>query len=99
MDIIASILMLAVTVEALVEYGKSIGKAIADKQAKTAITQLCAVAVSIGLCGLTRADLYAAIGVEFSLPWVGRILTGIFASRGANFVSDLIGRLTQKNPL
>ena len=35
--------MLAVTVEALVEYGKSIGKAIADKQAKTAITQLCAV--------------------------------------------------------
>ena len=99
MDIIASILMLAVTVEALVEYGKSIGKAIADKQAKTAITQLCAVAVSIGLCGLAGADLYAAVGVEFSLPWVGRILTGIFASRGANFVSDLIGRLTQKNPL
>ena len=99
MDIIASILMLAVTVEALVEYGKSIGKAIADKHTKTAITQLCAVAVSIGLCGLAGADLYAAVGVEFSLPWVGRILTGIFASRGANFVSDLIGRLTQKNPL
>mgnify|MGYP001663011458 CR=1 FL=1 len=99
MENIALILMLAVTVEALIEYGKSIGKAIADKQAKTAITQLCAVAVSIGLCGLAGADLYAAVGVEFSLPWVGRILTGIFASRGANFVSDLIGRLTQKNPL
>ena len=57
MENIALILMLAVTVEALIEYGKSIGKAIADKQAKTAITQLCAVAVSIGLCGLAGADL------------------------------------------
>ena len=96
MDKIALILMLAITVEALVEYGKSIGKAFADKQARTAITQFCAVAVSIGLCGLAGADLYAAIGVEFSLPWVGRILTGIFASRGANFVSDLVGKLTQR---
>ena len=94
MDKIALIIMLAVTVEALVEYGKSIGKAFADKQAKTAITQLCAVAVSILLCGVAGADMYAAIGVPFAWPWVGVVLTGIFASRGANFVSDLIGKLT-----
>ena len=97
MEHIALILMLAITVEALVEYGKSIGKAIADKQVRAAVTQLCAVAVSMGLCGLAGADLYAAIGVEFSLPWVGPILTGIFASRGANFVSDLVGKLTRKS--
>ena len=95
MENIALIIMLAVTVEALVEYGKSIGKAFADKQAKTAITQLCAMAVSVGLCGLAGADMYAVIGVPFSVPWVGTILTGIFASRGANFVSDLVGKLTQ----
>lgn len=95
MENIALIIMLAVTVEALVEYGKSIGKAFADKQAKTAITQLCAMAVSVGLCGLAGADMYAVIGVPFSVPWVGTILTGIFASRGANFVSDLFGRLTK----
>ena len=95
MENIALIIMLAVTVEALVEYGKSIGKAFADKQAKTAITQLCAMAVSVGLCGLAGADMYAVIGVPFAVPWVGTILTGIFASRGANFVSDLFGKLTK----
>ena len=94
MENIALIIMLAVTVEALVEYAKSIGQAFRDKQAKMAVTQLCAVAVSIGLCAAAGADLYAAIGVPFTVPWVGRILTGIFASRGANFVSDLVSRLT-----
>ena len=34
MDKLALIVMLAVTVEALVEYGKSIVKAFADRQAK-----------------------------------------------------------------
>ena len=55
MENIALIIMLAVTVEALVEYAKSIGQAFWDKQAKTAVTQLCAVAVSIGLCAAAGA--------------------------------------------
>ena len=50
MDKLALIVMLAVTVEALVEYGKSIVKAFADRQAKTAITQIMAVIVSVLLC-------------------------------------------------
>ena len=45
------------------------------------------------LCFAVGADFYTALGVEFAFPWVGTLLTGIFASRGANFVSDLIGRL------
>lgn len=94
MDKIALVIMLAVVVEALVEYGKSIGKAFADKQAKTAITQLCAVGVGILFCGAAGADMFAAVGVTFQIPWLGIILTGIFASRGANFVSDLVGKLT-----
>lgn len=94
MDIIAMVIMLAVIIEALVEYGKSIGKAFADKQAKTAITQLCAVAAGILVCGAAGVDMFAAVGVEFAVPWLGIILTGIFASRGANFVSDLVGKLT-----
>ena len=49
-----------------------------------------------GTAGAAGADLYAAIGVPFTMPWVGRILTGIFASRGANFVSDLVSTLTAK---
>ena len=95
MDKLALILMLAVTAEALVEYGKSIGKAFSERQIKTAVTQLCAVAVSVLLCFAAGADLYAAIGVELAFPWIGMILTGIFASRGANYISDFIGKLTQ----
>ena len=93
MDKLVLVLMLAVTVEALVEYTKNIIKAFTDKCYKCAIVQLCAMVISIVLCVLGNADMYAALGVPFIVPGIGMVLTGIFASRGANFVSDLIGRL------
>lgn len=96
MDKIALIIMLAVTVEALVEYGKSFAQAITGGKYTAVVLQLCAAVVSVLLCVLSGADMYAALGVPFSLPAVGMVLTGIFASRGANFVSDLIGRLRGK---
>lgn len=83
-------LVLAVTVEGLMEYGKSIAE---GKGAKTIGLQLGALGVSIFLCLMAGADIYAWLGVPFALPYVGSVLTGIFASRGANYVSDLIGRL------
>ena len=70
-------LAMAVTVEGLIEYIKTVGKAVLAKQWKTAATQGCAL----------------ALGVTFALPWVGTLLTEIFASRGSNYVSDLVGRL------
>ena len=93
MNMVVLVLMMAVTVEAMVEYGKSIGRAIIAGEAKTAITQLSAVLISVLLCFATGADLYAMLGVSFAWPWVGILLTGIYASRGANFVSDFISRL------
>ena len=54
------------------------------------------IIMSVLLCVLSGADMYAALGVPFSLPAGGMVLTGIFASRGANFVNDLIGRLRGK---
>ena len=92
MENMALILMLAVTAEGLVEYGKSVGKALVERQA---VTQIGAVIVSVLLCFAAGADLYAAIGVELVYPWIGVLLTGIFASRGANYISDFIGKLTQ----
>ena len=44
------VLMMAVTVEALVEYAKTFGKAIIEKQWKTAATQAGAVALGVSLC-------------------------------------------------
>ena len=83
-------LVLAVTVEGLVEYVKSVAE---HKEWKTIALQLGAAAVSILLCLASGADLYAALGVEFAAPFGGCALTGIFASRGANYASDIIGKL------
>lgn len=87
------ILALAVTVEAMVEYVKSVVKMVTERNVKTLITQLSALAVSILLCFAAGADLYAALGLSFSIPGIGIVLTGIFASRGANYVSDLVRKL------
>ena len=60
------VLMMAVTVEALVEYAKTFGKAILEKQWKTAATQAGAVALGVSLCFSAGADFYAALGVSFN---------------------------------
>lgn len=96
MEGMALVLILAVTVEAVVEYIKSICAAFSGEGAKAAVLQLAAAVVSISLCFAADADLYAALGILFVKPAVGVVLTGIFASRGANFVSDLVGRMHQK---
>lgn len=93
MDWIFLIIVVAVTVEALVEYGKSIWQLFAEKNKKSIALQLCALAGGIVLCLVTGADIYSPIGIVFKYLGVGCLLTGVFASRGANYVSDLIGRL------
>lgn len=93
MNMIVLVLMMAVTVEALIEYAKTFGKAIIEKQWKTAATQAGAVALGVLLCFGVGADFYAALGVNFNVAWIGIALTGVFASRGANYVSDLVKKL------
>ena len=93
MEAIVLVLMLAVTVEALVEYGKLLGQAAVSRDYQGLAVMAAALVVAVLLCFATGADFYVALGVQFAYPWVGVLLTGVFASRGANFVSDLIGRL------
>ena len=52
MDKLALVLMLAVTAEALVEYGKSLAAAFGGGDYKAAVLQLCAAVVSVLLCVL-----------------------------------------------
>lgn len=93
MEQLALALMMAVTAEGLVEYGKSAAAALAGGGWRAAALQGGAAAVSVALCLGSGADLYAPLGVQFAAGWVGPVLTGIFASRGSNYLSDLIGRL------
>ena len=93
MDTIVLVLVLAVTVEALVEYGKLLGQAALSRDYQGLAVVAAALVVAVVLCFATGAVFYAALGVQFAYPWVGVLLTGVFASRGANFVSDLLSRL------
>lgn len=84
--------VIAVTVEGLVEYAKTIC-AVWHSGKKAVILQGAAVAVSVLLCLLVGADVYGALGVQFAWVPAGSVLTGIFAARGSNYISDLVGRL------
>lgn len=86
-------LALALIVEAFIEYAKSIGKGFASGEWKTAVTQLCAVAVAQILCFATGLDVFKLVGLEFAWTWLGIVLTGIFISRGSNYAADFVKRL------
>lgn len=93
MSMIALSIVMAITVEGLVELGKSIGKAALDGDRKTAATQLAALIISCALCMAAGADVYDALGVSFAVPWLGMVLTGILASRSSNYIADFVKRL------
>ena len=90
MNAIVLAILMAVTVEGLVEYGSTIYKAFCNGEVKTAVKQIAACVAGIVLCVLVGADFYAGIGVTFKVAITGTVLTGIFVSRGANYVSDLV---------
>lgn len=86
-------LVTAVTVEALVEYCRTAAKTVRGGGWLSALLQGAAVVLSVGICLLSGADIYGALGIAFRWPPVGSVLTGIFAARGANYVSDFVGQM------
>ena len=96
MQTVVLILVLAITVEAIIQYSKTIIEMLEKKQYKTFATQLAAILLSVFICFTAGVDLYTLVGVSFTLPWFGMLLTGIVVSRGSNYTSDFIKRL--QNP-
>ena len=96
MEGIVLIVVLAIVVEALVEYGKSFLEACRSGGWRAIVLQLVALLAAVLLCFAAGADLFNTLGVEFAAPWIGTLLTGIFASRGSNYVNDLIGKIREK---
>ena len=93
MQMILLAIVMAVTVEALIEYVKQIARAMSSGEIKAAATQVVSILLGVLLCLAVGADVYGALGVAFAVPWAGTVLTGIFASRGSNYISDLAKRL------
>lgn len=93
MSMILLAIVMAIIVEALVEYGKTILSAVENHEYKTAVTQLLAIALAVMLCFAVQADVFLALGINFNVQWIGILLTGIFASRGSNYVSDIVKKI------
>ena len=92
---ISGIIAVAVLIEGLVQYGKTIVDMVENGEKKTAITQCITIIVGILLMFAFDKDLFAVIGMPVN-HYIGIVLTGIIASRGSNYVSDFIGKLGQK---
>ena len=99
MKTIAMIVMVAIVCEAIVEYYKTILKMVEEKDYKTAITQGVTILMGIGLAFVFHLQLFNDALSEFYEgidinPTIDMILTGILFSRGSNYFSDLIKKLT-----
>ena len=102
MKTIALIIMVAVVLEALVEYGKTIDKMITSRAYKTAITQGITILLGIGLSFVFNLQLFNGAMSEFYEgltinSTIDMILTGILFSRGSNYFSDLVSKLQKPN--
>lgn len=94
--------MVAIVLEALIEYFKTILHMVETREYKTAITQAITIALGIFLAIAFKLQLFNGALVEFYEnlhvnPALDMILTGILFSRGSNYFSDLIGKLTKKD--
>ncbi len=89
---IVLVTVVAVTVEALVEYVKTAAMSLKGDKVAT-VLQMAALVVSMAVCLLCGADIYGALGIVFHWQPMGCILTGVFTARGANYISDFVGRI------
>lgn len=81
----AALFIIAITIESLISLAKEI---IVDK--KVDWKKIAAIVVAIFLVIAANKDLYALVGVEFTIPYVGLVLTGLAVSRGSNYLADLL---------
>lgn len=94
MKTIALALMVAVIVEAIVEYGNTIYETVVDGETQKAVKQGSAIIVAVLFAFMCHVTLLSwlmsdAFGISVN-PIFDMIVSGIFMSRGANYLSNLI---------
>lgn len=94
MKTIALALMVAVIVEAIVEYGNTIYEMVVDGEVQKAVKQGAAIIVAVLFAFMCHVTLLSwlmsdAFGIVVN-PAFDMVVSGIFMSRGANYLSNLI---------
>ena len=88
MEAFATIIIFAVLIQAVVE------------AVKGALCKWDYISLALGavLCPLAGLDAFTIVKLPLAVPYVGAVLTGIIAGRGAAFVYDIIERV-KNNPI
>lgn len=87
----AQLVVVAILVEAIWENIKMIWQ-----NGKLSIDRIGSLIIGILVCLLVNIDIFNIVQLPVSIPILGCVLTGIIVSRGANFLHDLINKLTNK---
>ena len=91
MDNLLVIIYAALLVEAVVNVVRNIS----EKETcwKYWVSLALGITVAVLVAVNYDLDFFEALGMSGKIPYVGAVLTGFIISRGANIVSDLVGRL------
>ncbi|MBQ7800008.1 MAG: hypothetical protein IJ370_05905 [Oscillospiraceae bacterium] len=88
---ISAVLIMAVIVEAVIDYVK--GWVV---QKKIQWQQIAGVLFGVAVSFAYSLDIPALVGIESGIKYVGIVLTGVLISRGSNYVHDLYKTLISK---
>lgn len=94
---ITLIVSIAVLLEALVSYVKSLIKMFEEGEKKAAVIQSVTIVAGIGFAFLFNLNVFTALEIAVSAT-AGKVITGILISRGSNFVNEIYQKLRGENP-
>jgi hypothetical protein len=91
MEVWALVLLFGILVEAIVQVAKSWVPETAEVPGW--LWPVASAVIAILMCITAGVDALTALGVEITVPFIGKAVTGIFVSRGSNFLHDLWSRV------
>jgi hypothetical protein len=91
-------LVIAVIVEALVDYGKVICDAIRRKKCRKMICYGIMLAISLAFSFLVGVTIFCALCVPLCAAWVDMLFSGIFIARIANYLYCLCAKSVCPKP-
>lgn len=80
------LLIIAAVLEALWETAKMFWQA-----GKVSVDRVGAAVLGVFLCLAAGVDFFSLVNLPLVVPFAGMVLSGLLASRGANFVHDFLG--------
>ena len=63
------------------------------KDNKFDINSIITAIIGIFLAILSGLDAFTLVGINFAVPFVGQVLTGLVISKGSNYVYDFITKI------